>query len=538
VIFDTEAQKRNRSDGSPQTWVWTTAHEVCIKIQDGTHFSPKNQTSSGKYPYVTARNVRSTGLDLVNLKYLQESDHKAIYRRCDPKKGDVLLVKDGVNTGDAAINTLDEEISLLSSVCLLRAHPGILSGNFLRYFLMSPIGAELLRGKMTGTAIKRIVLAHIKELPVPIAPIAEQERVVDEIEKQFTRLDAALQSLKRVRANLKRYRASVLKAACEGRLVPTEAELARAEGRDYETANKLVQRILKERRAKWEADRSEKLTAQRRKSKNEEWKKTYLEPSSPNTTDLKQLPEGWLWIRAEQLCDFITKGTTPSANKLLNDKGEIPFVKVYNLTHRGELNFSLKPTFISRKTHCEDLARSKVIPGDVLMNIVGPPLGKVSIVPDTYSEWNINQAIAVFRPMLSYNRRFLTVSLLADHILSWAVRRSKATAGQFNLTLEICRDLPLPLPPLSEQHRIVDEVDRRLSVIEELEALVAANVKRAERLRQSILKRAFEGKLIPQDPNDEPASVLLERIRAERKPTGERAVSRERRNGTEKKRRP
>ena len=100
--------------------------------------------------------------------------------------------------------------------------------------------------------------------------------------------------------------------------------------------------------------------------------------------------------------------------------------------------------------------------------------------------------------------------------MSWAIRRAKATAGQFNLTLEICRDLPLPLPPLAEQRRIVAEVERRLSVVQEVDAVIAANLARAERLRQSILKQAFEGKLVPQDPNDEPASVLLERIKAHR----------------------
>jgi len=157
-----------------------------------------------------------------------------------------------------------------------------------------------------------------------------------------------------------------------------------------------------------------------------------------------------------------------------------------------------------------------VFPGDVLMNIVGPPLGKASIVPDSYAEWNINQAVAIFRPMPSCNRKFIAYCLLTDSILSWAIKRAKATAGQFNLTLEICRDLPLPVPPLAQQHCIVAEVERRLSVVAEMETTMAHNLARAGRLRQAILKRAFEGRLAPQDPNDEPAEKLLERIRAGR----------------------
>jgi type I restriction enzyme S subunit len=119
--------------------------------------------------------------------------------------------------------------------------------------------------------------------------------------------------------------------------------------------------------------------------------------------------------------------------------------------------------------------------------------------------------------MPSYNGKYLSLSLLSEDVLTWAKRRAKATAGQFNLTLEICRDLPLPLPPSSEQEQIVDEVERRLSVVAETEAQIEAELKRAERLRQSILKQAFAGKLVPQDTEDEPAGALLERIRSQRR---------------------
>jgi type I restriction enzyme S subunit len=362
----------------------------------------------------------------------------------------------------------------------------------------------------------RVDFSQIGCFQIALPPCPEQRRIVAEIEKQFSRLDAAVTALKRVQANLKRYRAAVLRAACEGRLVSTEAELARQEGRDYEPADALLQRILCERRARWEADQLAKLEAQGLLPFNDIWKAKYQEPAAPDTSGLPELPEGWCWARAEQLCDFITKGTTPSENNLFSGDGEVPFIKVYNLTHRGVLDFSINPSFISRMTHQTTLGRSRVVPGNVLMNIVGPPLGKVSIVPALYPEWNVNQAIAIFRPMPSFNRHFLCHCLLTDNVLQWAVKRSKATAGQFNLTLEICRDLPIPLPPLAEQERIVAEVERRLSIVEEVEATVAADLKRAERLRQAILQRAFSGKLVPQDPNDEPASVLLERIRAER----------------------
>ena len=123
-------------------------------------------------------------------------------------------------------------------------------------------------------------------LPLPLPPLPEQRRIVAEIEKQFTRLDASVAALKRTQANLKRYRASVLKAACEGTLVPTEAELARAEGRDYEPADRLLDRILAERRARWESQ--DKRRGQ------------YKEPAAPDTSDLPELPEGWVWALWEE----------------------------------------------------------------------------------------------------------------------------------------------------------------------------------------------------------------------------------------------
>lgn len=150
------------------------------------------------------------------MSYVSEETHQELYSRCDPQVGDVLLTKDGANTGTVAINTLDEPFSLLSSVAVLRPRADILDARFLRYFLESPKGSRNIVGKMSGTAIRRIILKRIKDATIPVPPLNEQKSIVAEIEKQFTRLDAGVASLKRVQTALKRYRASVLKAACEG----------------------------------------------------------------------------------------------------------------------------------------------------------------------------------------------------------------------------------------------------------------------------------------------------------------------------------
>ena len=147
------------------------------------------------------------------------------------------------------------------------------------------------------------------------------------------------------------------------------------------------------------------------------------------------------------------------------------------------------------------------------MNIVGPPLGKVAVVPADFPEWNTNQAVVVYRTGPQLFSQFLAMSLRTNAVLSALLKTSKTTAGQVNLSLTASRGVLIPVPPLAEQHAIVAEVERRLSVVDRTESQITIELKRAARLRQSILKRAFEGKLVPQDPNDEPASVLLERMR-------------------------
>ena len=399
------------------------------------------------------------------------------------------------------------------------------SSEWLAYFLNSSPFVSFSSHLNAGDR-PRVDFDQIGTYGLLVAPRAEQDRIVAEIDKQFTRLDAATAALKRVQANLKRYRASVLKAACEGRLVPTEAELARKEGRDYEPAEKLLQRILRERRARWEADTLAKMQASGKPPKDDHWKHKYTEPPGPDTKNLPDLPEGWCWARAEQLCGFITKGTTPSANKLFDASGDVPFIKVYNLTFTGRLNFGINPTYVDRQTHEQELARSRVAPGDVLMNIVGPPLGKVSVVPDLHEEWNVNQAIAIFRTIEGIEKGYLAGLLMTEQILRWATHRAKATAGQFNLTLEICRDLPIPLPPLAEQKRIVAELDRQITYLDKTGLLVDSSSVRVQGARQSILTSAFTGQLVPQDPTDEPASALLARIRAERVESSKKTLAR------------
>ena len=199
--------------------------------------------------------------------------------------------------------------------------------------------------------------------------------------------------------------------------------------------------------------------------------------------------------RLEELCFFITKGTTPSKSTMTAESGEIPFIKVYNLTFDNTLDFSIDPTFVDKETHNGFLGRSIVYPGDVLMNIVGPPMGKVSIVPDMYPEWNINQAIARFRCLDGLYNKYLAYFLGYSDTVEKMKSRAKATAGQFNLTLEICRDIQIPVPSIGEQEKIVFDIETKLSQQQKIAETIELALQQAEAMRQSILKKAFEGEL-------------------------------------------
>ena len=162
-------------------------------------------------------------------------------------------------------------------------------------------------------------------------------------------------------------------------------------------------------------------------------------------------------VKASDVCDFITKGTTPPTGEITEEyeNRKIPFLKVYNLSFTGEMLFDENPQYILAETHNGKLARSKVYPNDVLMNIVGPPLGKFTLVTDEFEEWNINQAIAIFRAKERILPRFLLHALMQPKVLEPFIGQAVGIRQQ-NLSLEQCRNLQFPLPSLEEQKSFVE----------------------------------------------------------------------------------
>ncbi len=322
----------------------------------------------------------------------------------------------------------------------------------------------------SGTAQPFVVVRKTFERPIALPPLDEQRRIVAEIEKQFTRLDAGVPSLKRAQIALKRYRASVLKAACEGRLVPTEAELASKENRNYESGEQLLQRILKERREKWNG------------------KGKYKEPSSAQIVDLPQLPKGWTWTRLEQL-GFTFGGLTknPKRSKL---KNQLPYLRVANV-YANELRLD---DIECIGVEDSELAKLLVRVGDLLIvegNGSKAQIGRLAI-------WN-----GAIDPCVHQNHLIKVRSVeprMPKWILHWLqspIGRqfvelvASSTSGLYTLSVSKVGDLPIALPPLADQQRIVAEVERRLSIIEGVEAITSSQVLRASRLRQCLLHQSF-----------------------------------------------
>ena len=193
-------------------------------------------------------------------------------------------------------------------------------------------------------------------------------------------------------------------------------------------------------------------------------------------------------VKVSRVCDFITKGTTPP-NNLISEKyssDKVPYLKVYNLSFTGKLLFDTAPQYVPENIHNGVLARSKVYPNDVLMNIVGPPLGKFALVTDEFSEWNINQAIAIFRAKEKVNPKYLLFALMQPEVLKPFLRQAVGIR-QLNLSLAQCRDLEIPLPPLSFQNQFATFVER----VDQQKQTVQQSLEKLELMKKALMQEYF-----------------------------------------------
>jgi type I restriction enzyme, S subunit len=355
-----------------------------------------------------------------------------------------------------------------------------------------------------STAIPGLSRDDYNSVVVKIAPLAEQRRIVLAIEQQFTRLDAGVAALKSAKAKLQNYRSSVLKAAVDGKLTETW----RANHPITEPASKLLERILVERRANWEVEQIAKIQSRGIVPKDDDWKKAYKKPSSQVKENLLDLPEGWCWATLDQCSRRITDGTHQPPP--FTETG-IPFIFVAHIVK--ELISFENTKYISEATYKQLNARCPIEYGDILYSAVGSYGVAVPVL--THQPFSFQRHIAHIKPTTLIPLNYLIFCLNSSVCLNQAHKVARGVA-QKTVTLTDLARFNIPLAPHLEQEQIVAEVEQRLSEISQLELTIDVNLRRAERERQGILHAAFEGRLVPQDPNDEPADILLEQIQEER----------------------
>ncbi len=371
---------------------------------------------------------------------------------------------------------------------------------------------QLARENMQGAVgQRRVPKVWLEDASVLLAPLPEQHRIVAKIESLFARLDEGVAALKRAEANLERYRASVLKAAVEGRLT----EQWRSENPPEETGEELLGRILAERRKRWEAEQVAKFEAKGRKPPRN-WKKKYKEPVIPDTSGLPGLPEGWCWVGIEHLTAFIPYALKagPFGSALKKSFYVESGYKIYGQEQvlRGDPGWG--GYYIDEDRFCS-LKNCAVQPGDLLISLVGT-IGRTLVLPQDIEPGIINPRLI----KVSLNREVAVPEFFQAYLRSPRVRqilKRVSHGGTMDvLNMRTLKAVAFPLPPVAEQEFIVQVLSDSSVTLDGMATSFSNSARCAAALRQSILKRAFEGRLVPQDPADEPASILLERIRAER----------------------
>ncbi len=206
----------------------------------------------------------------------------------------------------------------------------------------------------------------------------------------------------------------------------------------------------------------------------------------------KHLDE-WRVELAKDCCEKVQSGGTPKGSKF--ETVGIPFLKVYNIVN-NKIDFESEPQYVSEEIQNSQIKKSITYPGDVIMNIVGPPLNKVAIIPDTYKEWNLNQAITLFRPKEYLNNKYLYYFFCEGSSVNSVIDKTRGVVGQVNISLSQCRDFSISIPPMEEQLEIVKRIESLFNILDDAERRYQVLCDKVDKLPQAILSKTFKGKLL------------------------------------------
>jgi type I restriction enzyme S subunit len=463
-----------------QAAAWPTARvgDIC-KAVNGRAFKPSEWTDKG-IPIIRIQNLKNPEAPFNHFAGKLEDKFKV-------KAGDLLFAWSGTpGTSFGAHIWHGPDAALNQHIFNLHYDQSRVDGKYFCYALNRNV-ADYVTKAQGGVGLAHITKGKFENSAIPLPPLDQQQLIVAEIEKQFSRLDEAVANLKRVKANLKRYKAAVLKAAVEGRLVETEAELARkkspfplageggGEGQGYETGEQLLQRLLKTRRQQWLA--SAEQAGRKGKGK-------YKEPAAPDTTDLLELPEGWVWASLDSLLhEPLRNGHSAKAT---DDPNGLRAFTLSAVTVGDFSEANTKRTVADR----EKVAGLWAQPGDIYIERSNTPelVGTARLYRGPANFAFIPDLLIRVRVCEQVLPEFVEITLLSDSGRSYFKSRAQGISGSMpKIDQSVIERFMVPLPPLMEQQRIVAEVDRRLSLVREVEAQIDANLVRGVRLRQAIL---------------------------------------------------
>jgi type I restriction enzyme S subunit len=427
------------------SWKTVPLGEIA-EIKLGKMLDRSKHTTGRKLPYLRNVNVRWGAIETNDLREMYFDDDQV--ERFGIKDNDVLVCEGGEPGRAALWRSGPTNLKFQKALHRVRFRVPY-EPQLLIYLLERLAKSGGLERRFTGSTIKHFTREAFLRLPVPLPPVPEQQRLVAEIEKQFSRLEVAIGALKLVHGNLRRYRAAVLDAAVLGRIVRAESDTTYATG-----------------------------------------------PSHVTTAYPPKQPVGWTWCRLEELASADNNSITdgPFGSNLKTEHYTVNGPRVIRLQNIGDGVFVDERAHISEQ-HFLQLQRHRVFAGDLVIAAFGADPPRACIIPETVGPAIVKADCIRFKPASSVEARYLNAALNSPMVR----RRTTALVhgiGRPRLNLREIKSILIPLPPLAEQKRIAAEVERRLSVIEEVEKLVDASLQRAARLRQSILERAFSGRLV------------------------------------------
>ena len=411
----------------PEGWMWVRVGDVLSKITDGTHHSPPN-SETGEYKYITAKNIKDFGIDLKNITYVSKAVHDEIYSRCNPNKGDVLLIKDGATTGVVTVNNIEEPFSMLSSVALLKLTHGIFAW-YLVYVLRSDLFYKNIRSQMKGTGITRITLKQIVPLVIPLPPHAEQKRIVAKIEELLPLVDRYEQVWTKLEDFNRRFpedmKKSILQQAIQGKLVEQRPE----EG----TAQELYEEICTEKQRLIKAGKIRKE------------KGTYSEIKDDEI--LFDIPSTWMWVRFGQVMINRDAERIPLS---VSERNKLD--KIYDYYGASGVIDKVDRFLFDKKL---------LLIGEDGANLLARSTPIAYLAEGKY--WVNNHAHVLDcidgKLSLEYVMYFINAISLAKYVTGTA---------QPKMNQEKMNSIPVPLPPLAEQKRIVARLEELLPLCERL----------------------------------------------------------------------